>query len=295
VLWRLIGHIDQKTATSDQRIGRIAERQHGVLTIAQLRTAGVTDDAVKGRVRAGRLYRVHRGVYAVGHGYLSREGHWMAAVLASSGVLSHRSAATLWRLLPPRSGPIDVSVAGTGGRDRRDGLHLHRSRTLGPSHTTKRVGIPVTTPARTITDLRNASARRHRNAVSPQELKRAIRQAGVLGLEIDKPGEADRTRSELEHLFLRLCKRHGLPTPEVNVRIDSLLVDFLWRDRWLIVETDGYKYHSGREAFEDDRTRDLRLKTLGYEVVRLSYRQVVDESPRVADLLAAILSRAESA
>lgn len=113
--WRLIGHIDQKTATSDQRIGQIAERQHGVLTIAQLRAAGVTDDAVKGRVRTGRLRRMHRGVYAIGHSYLSQEGRWMAAVLASGGVLSHRSAAALWRLLPPKSGPIDVSVAGSGG------------------------------------------------------------------------------------------------------------------------------------------------------------------------------------
>ena len=216
----------------------------------------------------------------------------MAAVLAFSGVLSHRSAATLWRLLPQRPGPIDVSVTGIGGRDRRNGLRLHRSRTLGPSHTTKRAGIPVTTPARTIADLRYASVRRHRGAASAQELKRAIRQAGVLGLRIDKPTEADRTRSELEHLFLQLCKRHGLPTPEVNVRIDSLLVDFLWRESRLIVETDGFKYHSGREAFEDDRDRDLRLKALGFEVVRLSYRQVVEESTRVADLLTAILSHA---
>lgn len=292
MLWRLIGHIDKKNATSDQRIGRIAERQHGVLTIAQLRAARVSDDAVKGRVRTGRLHRVHRGVYAVGHSYLSQEGRWMAAVLAFSGVLSHRSAAALWRLLPQRSGPIDVSVVGVGGRDRRSGLHLHRSRTLEPSHTTKRVGIPVTTPARTIADLRYASIRRHRNAVSAQELKRAIRQAGVLGLQIDRPREADKTRSELEHLFLQLCRRYDLPAPEVNVRIDSLLVDFLWRERQLIVETDGYKYHSGREAFEDDRDRDLKLKALGFEVVRLSYRQVVEEPARVGDLLTTILSRA---
>ena len=292
MLWRLIGHIDQKPATSDLHIGRIAEQQHGVLTIAQLRTAGVTDDAVKGRVRTGRLHRVHRGVYAIGHGYLSQEGRWMAAVLAFSGVLSHRSAATLWQLLPQRPGPIDVSVAGTGGRDPRSALRLHRSRTLGPGHTARRVGIPVTTPARTIADLRYASIRRHRGAVSAQELKRAIRQAGVLGFQLDERREADRTRSELEHLFLQLCKRYSLPIPEVNVRIDALLVDFLWRERQLIVETDGFKYHSGRAAFEDDRDRDLRLKALGFEVVRLSYRQVVEEQKRVADLLTAILSLA---
>ncbi len=102
----------------------------------------------------------------------------------------------------------------------------------------------------------------------------------------------DRTRSELEHLFLQLCKRYDLPMPEVNVRIDSLLVDFLWRERQLIVETDGFKYHSGRAAFEDDRDRDLRLKALGFEVVRLSYRQVVEEPTRIANLLTAILRRA---
>ncbi len=79
--------------------------------------------------------------------------------------------------------------------------------------------------------------------------------------------------------------------PEVNARINSLIVDFVWRERRLIVETDGYKYHSGREAFEDDRDRDLKLKALGFEVVRLSYRQVVDEPTRVADLLTAILNR----
>lgn len=214
----------------------------------------------------------------------------MAAVLASDGVLSHRSAATLWRLLPQSPGPIDVSVAGINGREQRSDLRLHRSRTLEPGHITKRTGIPVTTPARTIADLRNAS-RHRRNPVSSQELKRAIRQAGVLGLQIDNPREADRTRSELEHLFLRLCKQYSLPMPEVNARINSLIVDFVWRERRLIVETDGYKYHSGREAFEDDRDRDLKLKALGFEVVRLSYRQVVDEPTRVADLLTAILNR----
>jgi very-short-patch-repair endonuclease len=120
-------------------------------------------------------------------------------------------------------------------------------------------------------------------------LRRAIRQAGVLGLQIDEPNEADRTRSELEHLFLRLCRGHRLPLPEVNVPIDSFLVDFLWRDRRLIVETDGYRYHGDRAAFEEDRERDLRLKALGYEVIRLSYRQVAKEPTRVVELLAALL------
>lgn len=125
--------------------------------------------------------------------------------------------------------------------------------------------------------------------VSERDLRQAVRQAGVLGLSIDPGVGGDRTRSELEHLFLRLCRRHRLPPPEVNVRIGSVLVDFLWRDQMLVVETDGYRYHRGRAAFEDDRDRDLRLRALGYEVIRLSYRQVTEEPRSVAGALRKLL------
>jgi very-short-patch-repair endonuclease len=279
--------MDRKPATGDRRISGIAERQHGVLTIAQLRAAGVSDDAVKGRVRSARLHRIHRGVYAVGHALLSHEGRWMAAVLALDGALSHRDAAALWKLLPPRSGPVEISVSGNGGREKRKGIRVHRSSTLG-GQVTRHRGIPVTTPARTIADLR-ASARRQSSAISEQDLRRAIRQADVLGLSIDAVATPDRTRSELELLFLQLCRRHGLPKPEVNVWIDSLLVDFLWRARRLVVETDGYRYHRGRVAFEADRDRDLRLKALGYEVIRLSYRHVVEQPAQIASVLDGLL------
>jgi very-short-patch-repair endonuclease len=284
----------QEPATADQLISKIAERQHGILTIEQLRGAGVSSDAVKGRTRTGRLHRIHRGVYALGHPGLSIEAKWTAAALACNGALSHRSGAMLWGLLPPRFGPVDVSVAGTGGRDRRRDIRVHRSRTLSSDQLTKRAGIVVTTPSRTIADLREASARRRSGAVSPQELRRAIRQAEILGLQIDVADKPDRTKSELEHLFLRLCRRFDLSLPEVNVWIDSMLVDFLWRDQRLIVETDGYRYHGGRAAFENDRDRDLALKALGYEVIRLSYRQVDREPKRIAEVLGDLLRRIET-
>lgn len=98
----------------------------------------------------------------------------------------------------------------------------------------------------------------------------------------------DRTRSDLELDFLQLCRRHRLRAPEVNVPIGSYLVDFLWRDRRLIVETDSYVYHRGEEAFQDDRGRDLDLKLCGYEVVRLSERQINEEPNKVAETLAAL-------
>ncbi|MGH2984486.1 MAG: type IV toxin-antitoxin system AbiEi family antitoxin domain-containing protein [Solirubrobacterales bacterium] len=88
-------------------IVRTAARQHGVVTFAQLRAAGVLSSGIADRVAAGRLHRVHRGVYAVGHSGLSQDGRWLAAVLACGerAVLSHRSAAALaWS--PPRSSPL---------------------------------------------------------------------------------------------------------------------------------------------------------------------------------------------
>lgn len=295
---------------SDTRIARVAERQHGVVTLGQLRSVGISSDVIKGRLRRGRIYRLHRGVYALGHATLSREGRWMAAVLASGvgdhtpnagqtdayasqaqalpilrlwgAALSHRSAASLWGMLPPQPGPIHVTVPGTAGRKRQKGIRLHRSRTLEAELVTSRAGIPVTTPARTIADLRRTA--------SSAQVRRAIRQANVLGLPVEEEGTPDRTRSELETRFLRLCRLSKLPGPEVNVPVGPFLVDFLWRDRRLIVETDGYRYHSGREAFEADRDRDLKLKSLGYEVIRLSYRQVVDEAQTVVGVLAPLFS-----
>jgi very-short-patch-repair endonuclease len=220
----------------------------------------------------------------------------MAAVLACSGgnpetpepgaALSHRSAAALWGLLPAQSGIIDVSIQSDAGRAKRRGIRLHRCSSLASASVTHRHAIPVTKPARTIADLRRAaSARGSSVPVSPGELRRAIRQAEVLGLPLDAEAPSDRTRSELERLFLLLCRRHRLPMPEVNAWLDSMEVDFLWPDHKLVVETDGYRYHRGKMAFEVDRRRDLRLRASGYQVIRLSCGQVSDEPRYVAEVL----------
>lgn len=274
-----------KRAQSDLIVGEIATGQHGAVTIGQLRSAGLSRDAVLERTRAGRLHRVHRGVYTVAHpALLGFEGQWMAAVLAcgEGSALSHRSAAALWGMLPPEPGPVDVTVATRAGRRRRAGIRVHRSLSLEATAVTRHREIQVTGPARTVADLRRA--------VSAPRFRRAIRQAAVLGLAVGEGVEPDRTRSELEHLFLVLCRRHGLPAPQVNVRIGSHTVDFLWKERRLIAETDGYRYHRGRVAFEDDRTRDLDLRLRDYEVVRFTHRQVTGEPGRVAAVLSEALA-----
>jgi very-short-patch-repair endonuclease len=208
----------------------------------------------------------------------------MAAVLAcgSGAVLSHRSAAELWRLLEPGATSVDVTVATAAGRKRRPGLRIHRSAELPAAASTTLKRIAVTTPARTLADLARVA--------SPGLVRRATRQADYLGLPLGQSA-SDRTRSELERSFLALCRRHRLPPPLVNVRIGAYRVDFLWAASKLIVETDGYAAHRGRQAFEDDRVRDAVLQAAGYSVLRLSHAQVTREVWTTVATLRAMLAR----
>lgn len=319
---RLVLGMRQQGDTADWEAAGIAERQYGVVSCGQLRAVGLSASGIWRRARAGRLHQVHRGVYAVGYRGLTVEERGMAAILACGhdlprpdrgdepstasmrlsvlelwgAVVSHRSAAVLWGLLSAVEGPVYVSVAGIGGRKKRRDIHVHRSRTLAAPMVTSHRGIPVTNPARTIEDLRRATATRGcPAAIGPWELRRAIRQAEVLGLATGAEAITAGTRSDLELTFLALCRRHDLPEPEVNVRIGSHRVDFLWRERRLVVETDGYRYHRGRAAFEDDRDRDLTLRALGYEVVRLSERQLEDEPATMLTVLKELLARGRRA
>jgi hypothetical protein len=270
----------EEIAPAELEIATIAARQHGVVSVLQLHRAGIEKSGISRRVRAGRLHRIHRGVYAVGHVGISLEGKWVAAVLAcgDGAVLSHRSAAALWKLLPASQGPVDVSTSARGGRARRPGIRLHRCISLDEAATTRRLEIPVTTPVRTIADLRFA--------LPAWQWRRAIRQAELAGLSLGPNLETDGTRSDLERDFLRLCRRYGLPLPEVNARVGHWTVDFLWRAKRLVVEADSYLYHRGRIAFQDDRARDLDLRRRGFEVRRFSEWQINEEPDRVAEDLA---------
>jgi very-short-patch-repair endonuclease len=169
-----------------------------------------------------------------------------------------------------------VTVPSTvGGRRKRPHLRIHRSH-LPKNATTRHERIAVTTPARTLADLKPA--------VEPHLHRRATRQAEYLGLPLANT-PTDRTRSELERAFLRLCRRHHLPPPDVNVPIGRFTVDFLWPEHRLAVETDGWAAHRGRQAFEDDRYRELELHRLGYRLHRFSHSQITDRPEAVAAAL----------
>jgi hypothetical protein len=270
-------------STADAAIAVIASRQHGVVTAAQLTTAGIDKDGVAWRVRAGRLHRLHRGVYAVGHRGLSWRGRWLAAVLAAGegAVLSHASAAALWEYLRPIQGPIHVTVAASVRRKSRPGLRVHRSRTLAAHQITRRHGIAVTTPARTIEDIRTA--------VEPRLFRRALRQAELAGHRVPHLSVVKRSRSDLELLFLALCADHELPRPLVNHRVAGYRVDFFWPEQRLAVETDSWTYHRGSVAFEDDHGRELHLHARGIATRRYTGDQLEAAPDAVAADLREVL------
>jgi very-short-patch-repair endonuclease len=215
----------------------------------------------------------------------------MAAVLAcgEGAVLSHASAGELWGMLrarrPPSPAGVDaeahVTVRSESGRRKRHGIVIHRSRTLTAAQITLRFNIPVTTPSRTLVDLRRT--------LPPKRFAAALREAEFLGLPIEPDLDPDGTRSDMEADFLGICRRHRLPKPQVNVRIGEFDVDFLWPDRHFAVEVDGWDTHKTRSAFEVDRARDVRLKLLGYEVVRFTWRQLTDGPADVASTMRTLL------
>jgi very-short-patch-repair endonuclease len=283
----------------DRAMGTLAEAQHGVVTRAQLLELGLNRGSITHRIQLGRLVPVHRGVYTIGHRLLSREGRWMAAVLACGrgAVLSHLSAAALWRIR--QSDRIEVTTL--AGHRGRSGIFVHRSPLREDERTAHR-GIPTTTVPRTLLDL---SA-----VVRPDDLRSALRQAEQLRLTDPlslsdlaeryprRPGAAtvrallqeamrglNVIRSELEERFQGLLLNAGLPLPQTNQLVEGFEVDCVWPQHRLIVELDGRAVHDTRYAFEEDRVRDRILAAAGWRVIRITWRQLHEEPHLVeADL-----------
>jgi hypothetical protein len=298
----------RKSITSlppDARVAWVAARQHGVIAHDQLARVGIPRWGVQRRVAAGWLHRRHVGVFAVGHPALTDRGRFTAAVLAggAGAVLSHRSAATLWGLTTETS-ILDITVP---GRRRRGpaGVVVHAGR-LKSEDVTRIDGIPVTSLARTLLDLAEvvdvnalvACIDRTGNRLRPGLMSSMIQDhRGRRGLKplrqallITRPQEI-LTRSELERRALALIAGASLPEPGVNVRVHAYEVDLLWRAQRLIVELDGRRGHDNPTARERDSRRDANLVCRGYGVMRLTWRQVVNDPAWVTSRLRQALRR----
>lgn len=290
------------------RVAALAAGRHGVVTTGELLAFGLDHPRIRRWVRAGRLHRIHRGVYAVGHRTLTREGRWLAAVRACGpdALLSHLSAAVLWHLV--RTDPALVHVIVPRSRAGESGIAMHRSRNLDRCERAEHMGIAVTSPTQTFFDLAGMLGRERLRAVlaegersgvldpaalsaalGPHRGRRGMRNARAV-LAAFRPAPA-RFRSKLERTFWEACLEADparLPPPEMNARVGGLEVDALWRDRKLVVELDGRRYHDGRLDVEADRRRDLLLRASGYDVLRVSDEQIAEDLDRVLATIATV-------
>jgi very-short-patch-repair endonuclease len=288
-------------------IGRLATRQHGVVSNGQLRGLGLDREAVRRRVASGYLHRVHHGVFAVGHRSLTLHGSYAAAVLAGGprAALSHRAAADLWQL-GALVGRITITVPHDRG-GLPTALRIHRSRMFHPGDFTQRHGIPVTTVARTLLDLAGVASRRElARVVDTAErlelfdltavegvLARARGRRGAAALRCAIAGWQPRhTRSELEDRFAELVARSALPPPDLNVLLDGELsqheVDAFWPSQRLAVQLDGFAFHRTRRDRERDAATDADLELAGLRVVRLTWDEVTRHADRTLRRLAVI-------
>jgi very-short-patch-repair endonuclease len=299
--WRLVCPIDAESSTerANRIISALAARQRGVVARRQLLAAGISATMIGRRRRDGRLHELHRGVYLVGHSVPPALALEQAALLAcgDGAVLSHWTAASLWKLLPhPARRDVCITVP-PARRIERPGIAIRRMR-LVHRDIRRRHGLPVSSPPRTILDLAAEPGRDQRTGMPPRELEALIAEAQYRGLAseaelrrqvernrgrrgvhsvatiLDFPGGPRRTRSPSERELLSLLRRFGIDGFETNARIGGYEVDFLWRDEKLVVEVDGYAAHSGRLAFERDRLKAATLTANGLRVLPITGRQI---------------------
>ena len=268
---------------------------------------------VESRLAGGQLVRLHRGVYAVGHDRLRREGWWMAAVLAAGpgSLLSHRDAAALHGLRPPGDhGRWEVTTTGRAASTER--IRVYGTTALDARDATAVAGIPVTSVARTLVDLagivpgaqlrkalneaerqrvfdlraieRALAATARRNGGGHAAMRRALAELAAIGERV--------TRSELEDRFLTLLDAHGLPRPRTSYGIEGMEVDAAWPEERLVVELDGWDAHATRRAFLEDRERGNALELAGWRLLRFTWADVTRRHDDTADRVARALARA---
>jgi len=285
-------------------VWRLVRRQHGVIARKQLMSLGFGEEAIEHRLRHGRLYRLWKGVYAVGRPETSREGLLMAATLACgpNACISHHGAAWLLGIGEWRD-RLDVVVP-TRTHRRRPGIRVHRRFTADARLRVK--GIPLTDPMNTLTDLacelpdplleRAIREADRLDLIDPEALRAALDNTprrpgtGRLRSVLDAP-TFELTDSELERRFLRLVHRANLPSPRTQALLNGYRVDFYWPTLGLVVETDGLTYHRTASQQKEDRIRDQVHTAAGLTVLRFTAFQVNFEPERTVATLTAVVSR----
>lgn len=320
------------TAKLREVAAEFARRQYGVVSRRQLLAAGMGEEAIRHGLASGRLHKLRPGVYAVGRRAAGQRGHWTGAVLACGpgAMLSHGSAAALWGIAKADQPPIDIVVP-ADVRRRAGGVRIHR-RAATPVRLERAAvrarienpadwrpfgralllraeldGIPVTGPSVTLVDFASRSPlgeieaavneADHRRLIDPETLR------AVLDLLPGRPGLVKLRRlldsathtlttTQLEHRFLPLVEKSGLPRPTTQRHLGRDRVDFYWPELGLVVETDSLRYHRTPFKQSADKRRDNRHARSGLLTLRFTHTHIAFEPHYVlSELRAAARAR----
>jgi predicted transcriptional regulator of viral defense system len=296
-----------KEVRSHHALAKLARTQFGLVTTAQMRGLGYSTSAIGRAARAGRLHRLHRGVYLLGHRSVSPHARCLGAVLAcgTGAVLSHSSASWLWGLQGWCPKPAEVSVPWQGHR-RRD-IRLHHTPALDETDRTTVEGISVTSVARTLLDIADRGDLNELERIVDRAKRRGVLDLAAVeqllerlpastasqtllgALDLYREAVFDRAKSEL--LLLALAKKVGLPPPVLNCWVEKWEIDAYWEAERLAVEVDGWASHGSRKAFEEDRLRVEEMKLAGIDVVRISARRIEQRPDEVGARLKRLLAQ----
>lgn len=290
-----------------------AARQHGLVARRQLLARGLAGRTITNAITSGHLFPVFAGVYLVGRPELTPEGALQAALLVAGrdAALGGRSAASVWGFLDHEN-PIDVYREGET-RNRRARLRvigersvrfvrIHEARRLAAEDLTRRKGLAITTPARTLRDLAAIlpAKRFHwsfleadrRGLLDDRDLlrltgqTRGVRGGGAFRRMVEsRHSDIGQAWSLLEAIVLILVEDGNIRRPDLNQPTEGVRPDFRWKSEGILVEVDGYEFHRGREAFEKDALRANRLRAEGWTVLRFTWRMVTERPDEVAQMI----------
>ena len=300
-------------AQIDLACRRIAGRQHGVISRDQARKAGMSNKQIRRRVDTGEWVKIFPDAFFVG-GTTPTWKSKLCAALARAGVgsaVAGRSAGALLTLDGCRQGPVEIV---TTKELTRLPFRCHRTNFLPATHLRRKDGILVTNAARTVFDLgallpsgafeRAATDALRKKQTSVGQLRAVLDQLGACGrngtralrafLETYDPRLA-KTANEFEAKLFRILMKAGLALPEpqepVFDRIGRIVrVDFIYRSLKIVIEADGFGYHSDPFARALDAARRNRLEIEGWLVLRFTWEQVMFQPNMVANDVANALA-----